>query len=69
MIIEKFCRNYAPILDEKVNCHNQNILLEMPILSLQMLPTPDRKTFYGLIIHKISLAGANHLYFHYAEPY
>lgn len=69
MIIEKFCRNYAPIVDEKVNCHNQNILLEMPIVSLQMLPAPDRKSFYSLIVHKISLAGANHLYFHYTEPY
>lgn len=70
MIIEKFCRNFSPVVKEKRGFDEKNILLEMPIISLQMLPTPDRKGFYNLILTQLNSAGAQKLvYFYYNEPF
>lgn len=63
MIIEKFCRNYPPIKKSIKVGYNyggadkSEILIEMPVLSVQMLPAPDVKRFYAVIFDKIRSAG------------
>lgn len=58
MMVEKFCRVYPPIM-KPVYYKNEvaNELIEMPILSVQMLPVPDLRRFYDSILTKIRLSG------------
>jgi len=60
MIIEKFCRGYPPIKTKSKPVANyrieeRDLLVEMPILSVQMLPVPDIRRFYRTIFDKIRM--------------
>lgn len=69
MIVEKFCRDYPPIIEKyKPKFHyrteEMDILVEVPILSVQMLPTPDIRKFYRTLFDKIrALGGSERLLF------
>jgi GTPase SAR1 family protein len=61
MIIEKFCRDYPPIKKPikrywQKEIDERNVLVEMPILSVQMLPVPDTRRFYRSILDKLRLS-------------
>lgn len=56
MIIEKFYRDYPPVTQKyKPNKYSEerDLLLELPILSVQMLPMPDMRRFYRTIFDKL----------------
>jgi Bacterial TniB protein len=62
MIIEKFCRDYPPIMKKFKPTYNyrmeeRDVLVELPILSVQMLPIPDIRRFYRAMFDKIRAAG------------
>lgn len=59
MIVEKFCRQYPPIIKKfksvyQLKMDERDVLVELPILPIQMLPVPDLKRFYRSIFDKIS---------------
>lgn len=73
MIVEKFCRNYPPIIEKyKPKFHyiieEMDILVEVPILSVQMLPTPDIRKFYRTLFDKIRALGGNERILFNANP-
>ena len=62
MIVEKFCRCYPPIIKKfsptyDYRIEERNVLVELPILSVQMLPAPDIRRFYRTIFDKIRAVG------------
>jgi hypothetical protein len=62
MIIEKFCRNYSPVRTTEIQYIGikkieNELLVEMPILSIQMPSLPDMRQFYYELADKIRLAG------------
>jgi GTPase SAR1 family protein len=70
MIIEKFCRNHPPKITERVHVTNKNMkaLGEMPVLSMQMLPSPDPRYFNASIMDKLRSIGAENNYVYYPTP-
>ncbi len=71
MIIEKFCRGYMPIVRDPTRWIHQDkdVLVEMPVISLQMLSTADPKRFYNSVLNKISSAGGEYVRFYLTEPF
>jgi len=64
MIVEKFCRDYSPIIEKykpiyHYRTEERDILVEVPILSVQMLPTPDVRKFYRTLFDKIRALGGS----------
>ena len=60
MIVEKFCRSYQPIIKKyrpNYRTAEVDMLVELPILSLQMLPVPDIRRLYYNIFDKIRAMG------------
>ncbi len=62
MIVEKFCRNYPPVIEKykpryPYRTEEKDILVEIPILSMQMLPAPDIRRFYRMMFDKIRVLG------------
>lgn len=59
MLIEKFCRDFLPIKKKYMHysdswrTEEKELLLEMPILAVQMLPVPDTKRFYRTLFDKL----------------
>lgn len=70
MIIEKFCRNHPPKITERAHVTNKNMkaLGEMPVLSMQMLPSPDPRYFNASIMDKLRSIGAENNYVYYPTP-
>lgn len=73
MIVEKFCRDYSPIIEKyKPKFHYRteevDILVEIPILSIQMLPAPDIRRFYRIMFDKIRALGGNDRILHNPTP-
>jgi Bacterial TniB protein len=74
MIIEKFCRAYPPIKKIETNYINyikkeeKEVLVEMPVLSIQMPTTPDMKQFYSSLTEKVRLAGGISPRLFYVSP-
>ncbi len=61
MIIEKFCRVHKPIVKRQhievdiYDLGEQNLLEEMPVVSVQMPPSPDTRRFYLAILEKFKM--------------
>ncbi len=74
MIIEKFCRHYPPIMRIETSYVNyykkeeKEVLLEMPVLSIQMPALPDMKEFFSLLLSKIRCAGGMSHRLAYGSP-
>ncbi|MFZ2316107.1 MAG: TniB family NTP-binding protein [Gammaproteobacteria bacterium] len=73
MIIEKFCRDYPPIKEKFKPTYNyrieeRDVLVELPILSVQMLPAPDIRRFYRTIFDKIRAGGGFETMLLHASP-
>lgn len=74
MIIEKFCRDYQPIKTKGKSVNNnykieeRDILVEMPILSVQMLPVPDIRRFYRALFDKLRLSDGTELMLFQSAP-
>lgn len=73
MIVEKFSRDYPPIMKKVKPTHNYRIeerveLVELPILSVQMLPIPDIRRFYRTIFDRIRAVGGVENILFYSTP-
>ncbi len=73
MIIEKFCRQYPPIKNKiELGCLSDDegkaSLVEMPILSVQMLPAPDTRKFYGVLFEKLRFTDGVEKILFYSSP-
>tara|TARA_R110000868_G_C10932164_1_gene766473 strand:- start:15 stop:959 length:945 start_codon:yes stop_codon:yes gene_type:complete len=69
MMVEKFCRHYPPIKRPfYYKAEERNELIEMPILSVQMLPVPDLRRFYAAIFNKIRSSDGQERMLLYSAP-
>lgn len=76
MIIEKFSRDHSPIKQSIKPVYNyssrkfeeRKVLIEFPVLSVQMLPSPDVRRFCRAIIDKLLSTGGNDDILFHASP-
>ena len=71
MVVEKFCRDHMPIVREPTRWIHQgkDVLVEMPVISLQMLSTADPKRFYHSVLDKMRSIGGETVRFYLTEPF